>query len=196
MNVARYAQSHVRLQRVGDEEFTSGLVGKINEAELWIKSFSAVSAGPGDEFVALLFGPGVTTVVMLSLTGMQEDLLGFAVLSPPTELIANDNARVHVSGVTGTLTTGAGQISRVVVMDVSKGGAGLLTQAELEIGTPVTLELDGPVGLIHAEGDVRYCRPEAAIEDYRRIGVKIGPLERIDLARWNLLLSSKRLKAR
>ena len=95
-----------------------------------------------------------------------------------------EQSRHLVEGMSVELKFGA-TLFNAVVRDVSKDGSGIVADEPWEVGLPVTLRIDSPLGRIEASGEVRYSKPA---EGKFRIGIKLKELSRIDGSRWRRLL--------
>jgi hypothetical protein len=181
------ANTRARFQRLSDAKLFSGWVRTFDNDSIIVVSNNDTQCKPGDEFVFQVYGPGKVFLFRGLLEAQYGRELSLKVSSTVQQTAAKEEMRLLTDGVSGTLI-GEGQEVEVMVLDISAGGAGVVTAFYLSKDTPVELHLASPAGPIAVKGEVKNCREAEGMRSQYRVGISITPVTRIDSARWNQML--------
>lgn len=184
---AIFINTRVRLQRLSDAKFFSGWVKDFTRTDLVVKLGGPAQVKPGETFMVQVHGHSSTALFRALLKGISPNELAFAIPEPVRFLTASEQVRVSVEGVTATLTS-AGRALETTVVDLSVGGAGLVSTREIKRGEHVRVLFETPLGNVECDAEVRYCKAESIEDGTYRIGVRLEELGRIERARWNRLV--------
>lgn len=183
MDIQRFLGTRVRLQRLGDGKFFTGLLGDLTQSNCRISVKKTEGIEVGDQFVTQVFGHGASALLKGTVNAKSDEQI-VMMLNEPIKLIqSSEQARIAVTDVKAILRY-EGESIEAAVLDVSIGGAGLQVAQVLERGATIELAMDSPHGPVAAVGIVRYCRPEPDVENLFRVGVQLNGMSRVDGARW------------
>lgn len=130
-----------------------------------------------------------TTLDVGSLIEIYETLLRFRFVSLISFQESIADARKLAAGIDGHISVEKEKVP-VQALDISLGGAGLLSYVELPTDQEVELVLKLANTKTEIPAKVRYCRPHRTIEGMFRVGVKFDQVSRVDQAHLHNLLKS------
>lgn len=184
-----FFNTRTRFQRVKDAKLFSGWVRSFTGNNLIVTTSREENISPGEEFVFQVQGPGTIAMftAVLKLAFGQELTLELA--SQVKFVKSAQGMRLLVEGMTGQLLYEGTELD-VTIIDLSEGGAGVLTDGPLEKGAGIELRIDSPQGRVDCAGEIIYCRKLAFSYQYR-VGMTVKPQNRVDVARWQRLLMSE-----
>lgn len=87
----------------------------------------------------------------------------------------------------GTVSLCEGQIE-ASMQDMSLNGLGIISPEPLKADEVVTFRVFTAMGEVSGEAEIRYCRPIPTVPVSYRIGMRLMPLDRVNAARWRVLL--------
>lgn len=187
MDQRSFVNTRVRFQRLSDAKFFAGWVRDFSTADVLVRVKGELPVRVGDMFMFQVHGNGASAIFRGTLSVVNSENLSFSIPEPIKFLAANEEMRVTLEGITGSVTT-KDTVLDAVVMDVSSKGIGLLVPESLPRGSDIQIKLDTAQGSVDCSGEVRYSKPDPMVPSQYRIGVQLYPLSRIDQARWNRLL--------
>lgn len=175
--------TRARFQRLSDAKFFAGWVRDFSASAIIVTLSSGAPMEPGDEFVFEVHGRSSHASFPAVLSMVSADEFLFNIPQPMRLLTTTEEARVYVQDMAGVLRGDCLELD-VVVIDVSRHGAGLLAPIELRAGERVTIQVDTPNGVVSCHGEVRYCRPSRKHYGHFRAGLLLDDMARIEKARW------------
>ena len=187
MDEKDFINTRARLQRLSDAKFFAGWVKEFNTGSIILGLSTAAELNPGDEFMFEVHGQNAVAIFPAHLSIVSGDEYLFAIPKPLRIVGPTEEARVYVQDVSGILKGETMEVD-VIVIDVSKKGAGVLAPLPLSAGERVTLTLETAQGPVNCTGEVRYCRPDAKMWGQYRAGVLLDDMGRIERARWARLV--------
>ncbi len=131
----------------------------------------------------------VTNLDLGSMVVIYETPLRFRFTSAISYHSSSADARKLARGIEGHIAVGGEKIP-VQALDVSMGGAGLLSYVELNIDDPVELALNFGSSVSQIPATVRNCKPHSTIEGMFRLGVRFDQVGRIDQAHLHSILDA------
>lgn len=87
----------------------------------------------------------------------------------------------------GTVSLCDGEIE-ASMQDMSLNGLGILSPSPLKVDEIVPFRVFTAMGEVSGDAEVRYCRPIPTVPVSYRIGMRLQPLDRVNAARWRVLL--------
>jgi hypothetical protein len=187
MDEKGFINTRARFQRMTDAKFFAGWVKDFSMSSIHVSLAYDANLEPGQQFMFEVHGHSVAAVFPAELSVVSGDDLVFSIPQPLRLVTPNEEARVYVRDVTGILKGETMEVD-VLVVDVSKKGAGVLAPMPLAAGERITLELDTLQGPVICCGEVRYCRPDSREWGQFRAGILLDDMGRIERARWARLV--------
>lgn len=187
MDEKAFINTRARFQRLADAKFFAGWVKDFSTTSIHLTLSYDAELAPGEQFMFEVHGHSIAAVFPAELAVVSGDDLVFTIPQPLRLVSANEEARVFVREVSGILKGETMEVD-VLVVDVSRSGAGLLAPLQLSAGERVTLELDTAQGTVVCCGEVRYCRPDSREWGQFRAGILLDDMGRIERARWARLV--------
>jgi len=176
-----------RLQRLSDAKFFSGWVTDLDETEVRVRLNVAGECEPGDQFLVEIFGNEVNASFKAGLSVSFDNQAYLTILSPIQHRAATESARLSVSDMFGNVVNEDSEVD-VRVVDISRHGMGMIVRIPLTKGSQLKYKVISPVGELHGQGQVRYCRLDPSGNGLYRVGVRILELSRVDQAKWTRLI--------
>ena len=176
-----------RLQRLSDAKFFSGWVTDLDDTELRVRLNVSGECEPGDQFLVEIFGNDVNCSFKAGLSVSFDNQAYLTILSPVQYRQATESARLSVSDMFGNVVTEESEID-VRVVDISRHGMGMIVRIPLPKGSQFSYKVISPVGELHGQAQVRYCRLDPSGNGLYRIGARIMDLTRVEQAKWNRLI--------
>ncbi|MBX3120314.1 MAG: PilZ domain-containing protein [Fimbriimonadaceae bacterium] len=201
-----------RYQRLGDCRFFTGWVQNFMGNNIVVQSSTDVVLTPGQEFLFQIFGANAmaiftarlravdsidmvknaefvfvegTNAQVMSVTEMDFD---FEITSQIRYSRATESVRRLVTTTCATITIEDQSPIEVMVADVAYEGIGFLSGEKFEPGAKCTVEIFSEYGVISAEGEIRYSRPDPRNLQTFRTGIQFAEMSRIDEAKWRRLM--------
>lgn len=181
------ANTRARFQRLSDAKLFSGWVRIFDKESIVVMSNKPAVCKAGDEFMFQVYGPGKVVLFKATFQAQYAKELSFAISSPLQYAPAKEEMRVLTEGTTGVLT-GEGHEMEVMLIDISAGGAAVISAIYFSKETPVELQVASPAGPISLKGEVKNCREADGMGSQYRVGIRLAPVTRVDSARWNQML--------
>lgn len=186
--VIDFSNTRVRLQRVRDAKFFNGWVTTSSSKELRITTPNANDLRYGDVIVAELNGregaARISGVVSSSTSEVVVVSIGTAATGS-----APEEARIRVTGITGTLRFDA-ETFEVFVLDASEKGVGILTQESIPRGSKVSITIAQGQSEFTVAGEVRYSKPDPDQFCAVRVWIRLNEMQRLDRNRWMKLIET------
>ncbi|MBX3117938.1 MAG: PilZ domain-containing protein [Fimbriimonadaceae bacterium] len=202
-----------RFQRLTDNRFFVGWVQSFYANQIVVRGSTDSILSPGDNFYFEIHGLNAMATFTARLTSFDElDVLKNAnfqfVQGADTQVISVaeldfefeitsqvryarpvEEFRLMVNKMTAQFQC-KGNNHDVTVTDISTGGLGLVSEGGFEVGDTGEVAIFSEFGVIRSEVEVRYSiRDPKSLTAYRN-GVKILNMARIDVAKWNSLLTN------
>lgn len=187
MDEKTFLNTRSRFQRISDARFFAGWVRELNASSIILTIAEPGDMQPGDEFMFQLNGrdSGALFPATLAMSSGEDYL--FNIPEPLRLTTPCEEARVYVQDVSGILHGDSRELD-VIILDVSRKGAGVLTPLPVSAGERVVLTIDTPGGSVNCAGEVRYCRNDAKVKGHFRAGIMLDDMGRIERARWARLI--------
>jgi hypothetical protein len=182
-----FVNNRARLQRLTDAKLCSGWVKELTTTHLFLRPSTPTHCMPGDLYYVEIHGGGRNATFRAQFNLHVGDDLVFDIVTAIQFGSSSENVRQAVNGMAGNAEVDGNSVSLFVV-DVSEGGAGLLSPVALPKGAMIDLEIETPQGLVRCCAEVRYSRPDAVRSGYFRTGVAFQPMPRLERARWQRML--------
>jgi hypothetical protein len=176
-----------RLQRLSDAKFFSGWVTDLDDTELRVRLNVSGECEPGDQFLVEIFGNEVNASFKAGLSVSFDNQAYLTILSPIQHRAATESARLSVSDMFGNVTTDETEVD-VRVVDISRQGMGIIVRIPLTKGSQIRYKVISPVGELHGQAQVRYCRLDPTGNGLYRVGLRILDLTRVEQAKWHRLV--------
>ncbi|MBX3120313.1 MAG: PilZ domain-containing protein [Fimbriimonadaceae bacterium] len=189
MEASSFLRTRARLQRLKDYKLLSGWVTMVSKYEVVIRLNGENILDAEDAVFVQAFGDKVTgqfTGKVLSSRGQSSTI---AFTTEVKCVTAIEELRLKTDLVLGELDAGGFKMEFQVV-DVSPSGVGILTKLPLTRGATIQMRMDEGAARVDCEAEVRYCRSLGEGDLPFRSGLKLGPLDRLNQARWNQFVES------
>jgi hypothetical protein len=182
-----FINTRARFQRLQDAKFFAGWVRDFNASAIIVNLSTESLLEPGEHFMFEVHGHDAVAIFPGVLSMVNADEYLFEIPQPLRLTSPNEEARVYVEDVSGILKGETMEVD-VLVVDVSRRGAGVLAPLPLTAGEKVVLSLDTAQGPVECTGEVRYCRPDTKAWGQYRAGLLLDDMGRIEKARWARLV--------
>lgn len=196
----KFRGSRVRFQRLEDQATFSGWLDLLRADRVRIVTEAAPLVQAGERFLFQVQGPSADVAFIarnapappsvrcalgsLSLPSLEYE---FCVETPIRREEMHQEARRLIDPVDATLNA-AGERRKVLVVDASPGGMGILAWREQEVGDPVVVEIEGTGISARFDATVRHCRAEPQIPGAYRVGLRFEDPDGLSLAAWRELI--------
>lgn len=168
---------------MADARFFHGWVKELTASAVVVSFSDASSLEPGQSFMFHLYGRTSDAVFAAELTMVSGEDALFSIHQSMRLLTPSEEARVFVGDVEGSLQGDLLDID-IIILDISRRGAGILAPIPVSAGERVRLEVDTPTGTVTCYGEVRYCKPDSRVFGHYRAGLRLEEMDRIEKARW------------
>ncbi len=186
---AMFARTRARLQRLSDAKIFSGWVSTINDHEAVLRINGENNLRVEDQLFVQAFGDGVTA----QFTGLVErahcQTVTLSYASAIKAIPTKEEVRLKTSLILGEIDASGFKLEFQVV-DVSRGGIGIVTKLPLVKGAVVSVAIHEHIAELQCTAEVRYCRPIEGDEGAFRAGLRLNELDRINQARWNRIVEN------
>jgi hypothetical protein len=195
-------RARTTFQRVTDGKFFNGWVKHVTPELIVVHTFTSCELRPGDEFAFQVYGNNKDAFFSARLKAYQGAELGpfatpdrcghAAALNLGCEIISAmvfkdcvTQPRFCVQGMTVDLSMDGEVITRGgMVIDIGPSGFAALSETPLRKGDIVDAKLHAFEQQVCCRAEVRNCVKNALNPNYRRIGMLILDMERVDGLRW------------
>jgi hypothetical protein len=182
-----FINTRARFQRLTDAKLFSGWVRHFGKNTLVVSLTRDGVVKAGDIFIFQVFGPGSVAMFEATVSLAKGQEITLAITNDVRLIRSSEEMRVLVEGMTGTLLYELRE-HEIMFVDVSDKGAGVLSPRSIPKDATVELHIDTSQGKVICTGEIRYCKLEPKIPGQYRIGMRLTPQNRIDIARWQKLM--------
>lgn len=177
------------MQCLADSSLHFGWIDEISQPYLKIRVTSPREIRNGDFFQVEASGSEKMICFMGQILKNDPDNMILNVSSDVSEADLDTDTRVKCNNMPGTIRYkhGAAQFS---VEDISKNGIGGFSDANIDKGLVVEVQVQSPEGVIKLSGVVRYSRADRKQPGLYRVGIEVYNSDRVSQARLRRIFSS------